>query len=181
MNVNSITLLDLNTGETVDLTGTLPNTKFAQRGHKMYNYGIVYMLDKFTNTEIKRTISLFATEYIDYNNILTCKISKPLADMDPSHRSKLKRKLIDHKVIQEYNGKVMVNPYIFVPRGDKNIHNSQYLTQRVWKYLFEDANIGSDEVIKHAELLFGKLPSSKYLLVGSGDYTKLVEKPNEQS
>lgn len=179
MDVESLALLDLNTGETLELTGVMPSTKFTQRGYKMYNKGVVHLIDVFTREEMKRTILLFSKDNIDYNNILIKSFLDITNDMSKAARSRFKRKLIDNQVIQEFNNKLMVNPYIFVPRGDKNIHNSQHLTQRVWKYLFEDANIGSDEVIKHAELLFGKLPSSKYLLVGSGEYTKLVEKPNE--
>ena len=73
----------------------------------------------------------------------------------------------------------MLNPFIFVPRGDKNIPNSQHLTQRVWKYLFEDANLGSDEVVAHAERLFGKLSRPTKIIVGSGNFTKLIEVPSE--
>ena len=179
MDVESLALLDLNTGETVELTGVMPSTKFTQRGYKMYNTGVIHLIELFTREEMKRTILLFSKDNIDYNNILIKPFLSITKDMSKAARSRFKKKLIENHVLVEYNNKSMVNPYIFVPRGDKNIHNSQYLTQRVWKYLFEDANIGSEEVIKHAELLFGKLPTSKYLLVGSGDYTKLVEKPND--
>ena len=180
MDVNSLALIDLKTGETQSVNGTMPNTKFLQRGHKMYNTGVLGLIELLTKEEIKRTILLFDSSVIDYNNILMKPFLELTKGMSKAARSRYKHKLIDNRVMQECNGKLMLNPFIFVPRGDKNITNSQHLTQRVWKYLFEDANLGSDEVIAHAERLFGKLPGPGKLLVGSGNFTKLIELPTEQ-
>lgn len=174
MDTRSITCLNLETGETLETNVKLSNNKFKQRGHTMYNYGIDYMLDRFTNSEIKKAISMFDTKFVDYNNILTVKFSQILPYMDSSDRSKLKKKLIENMVIQEHNKLIMLNPYIFIPRGDKNIQNSQYLTQRVWKYLFEDCNIGSDDVVRHAEHMFGSDVQIK-IRVGKGKFSKTIE------
>ena len=65
MDTRSITLTNLNSGEVFPTDLKLANTKFLQRGHKMYNHGIDYLLDRFTNTEIKLAISLFDSKYID--------------------------------------------------------------------------------------------------------------------
>ena len=46
----------------------------------------------------------------------------------------------------------MLNPFMFLPKGDKNIKNSQSLTQRTWKYLFQDMNAvdeGLEAYIRH--------------------------------
>ena len=177
MDTRSITLTNLNSGEVFPTDLKLANTKFLQRGHKMYNQGIDYLLDRFTNTEIKLAISIFDSKYIDYHNLLICKFSQILPNMDPSHRSKLKRKLINNQVLQEHNKKLMLNPYIFIPRGDKNIVNSQNLTQRVWKYLFEDMNTGTEEVIAHAEHMFGTSKQSNYIHIGKGEFSTILEKP----
>ena len=178
MDVNSLALIDLKTGETQSVNGIMPNTKFLQRGHKMYNTGVLGLIELLTKEEIKRTILLFDSSVIDYNNVLMKSFLELTNGMSKAARSRYKYKLIDNKVMQECNGKLMLNPFIFVPRGDRNVNNSQHLTQRVWKYLFEDANLGSDEVIAHAERLFGKLPGPNKLLVGSGNFTKLIEVPN---
>ena len=177
MDLNSLALVDLNTGETKDINGVLPNTRFLQRGHKMYNKGVLALVELFTKEEIKRTIMLFDGSVIDYNNILMKSFLELTKDMSKAARSRFKKKLLEHQVLQEFNKRLMLNPYIFVPRGDKNIPNSQHLTQRVWKYLFDDATIGSDNVIAHTERLFGKVPESGHLLVGNGEYTKLIPKP----
>ena len=153
--------------------------RFLQRGYKMYNNGVIALIEVLTKDEIKRIIALFDSTCIDYNNILTKSFLQLTSDMSKAARSRYKHKLIDNRVMQECNGKIMLNPFIFVPRGDKNIPNSQHLTQRVWKYLFEDANVGSDEVVAHAERLFGKLPGPTKLLVGSDNFTKLVEIPDD--
>lgn len=179
MEVNSIALVDLETGETKALNGVMPNTKFLQRGHKMYNTGVLGLVEIFTKEELKRTILLFDSNIVSYDNILMKPFLELCSDMSKAARSRFKRKLIDNHVLQECNGKLMLNPFIFVPRGDKNIPNSQHLTQRVWKYLFEDANVGSDEVINHAERLFGKLSGPTKLMVGSGKFTKFVEVPHD--
>lgn len=179
MNSSSIAIVDLNSGETVSLTGVMPNTKFLQRGYKMYNNGVISLIEVLTKDEIKRTIALFDNTCIDYNNILIKPFLQLTSDMSKAARSRFKHKLIEHNILQEYNGKFMLNPYIFVPRGDKNIPNSQNLTQRVWKYLFTDIGAYSDEVEAHATLLFGTLHSPKHLLVGSGNFSKLVEITND--
>ena len=48
----------------------------------------------------------------------------------------------------------MLNPYTFVPRGDNNIVNCNYLTQQVWKYLVDDCNNYSDAIEKHMHRIF---------------------------
>lgn len=178
MDLNNLALIDLNTGETQDINGVMPSTRFLQRGYKMYNIGVLGLVEIFTKDEIKRTILLFDANTIDYNNMLMKSFLEATKDMSKAARSRFKHKLIDNQVLQEYNNKLMLNPFIFIPRGDKNIPNSQHLTQRVWKYLFVDANGGSDEIIAHAERLFGKLSGTNKLLVGSGNFTKLIEVPN---
>ena len=179
MNSSSIAIVDLNSGEMVNLTGVMPSTRFLQRGYKMYNNGVIALIEVLTKEEVKRTIGLFDRNCIDYNNILTKSFLQLTSDMSKSARSRFKHKLLEHNILQEYNGKLMLNPYIFIPRGDKNIPNSQNLTQRVWKYMFTDATAYSEEVYAHTELLFGKLCEPKHLIVGSGNFTKLVEVPND--
>lgn len=179
MDLNSLALIDLNTGETQNINGVMPSTRFLQRGYKMYNIGVLGLVEVFTKEEIKRTILLFDATTIDYNNILMKSFLEVTKDMSKASRSRFKHKLMDNQVLQECNGKLMVNPFVFIPRGDKNIPNSQHLTQQVWRYLFTDSNIGSDEVLAHTQRLFGKFAAPTKLLVGSGNFTKLIEVPND--
>lgn len=175
MNASSIALVDLKSGEYTNLTGNIPNSKFLRRGHKMYNNGVLGLVDILTKEEIKRTINIF--DFLDYNNILVGSFLNATKDMSKAARSRYKSKLLENKIMQEYNNKLMFNPFTFVPKGDKNIPNSQYLTQRVWEYMFIDINISSESIIEHAERLFGKLPTSDNFRVGSKTNSKLVSDP----
>jgi len=179
MNTSSIALVDLNLGEALNITGNMPNTKFLQRGYKMYNNGVIALIDILTKEEIKRTINLFDSKYIDYNNIFNRSFLKLTLDMSKAARSRYKRKLLTNSIMQEYHNKLMLNPYIFIPRGDKNISNSQHLTQRVWKYLFEDMNTYSEIIEEHATHLFGAPNGPKHIYVGNKNFSKLIEVPND--
>jgi len=179
MNTSSIALVDLNSGEAVNLSGNMPNTRFLQRGYKMYNNGVIALIDVLTKDEIKRTVNLFNSNFIDYNNIFSKPFLKLTSDMSKAARSRYKRKLLTNSIMQEYHNKLMLNPYIFIPRGDKNIPNSQHLTQRVWKYLFDDINTYSENIEEHATHLFGAPEGPKHMYVGSSNFNKLVEVPND--
>jgi hypothetical protein len=161
------------------ILGKLPDTKFIRKGDKMYSTGIGLLLDNLSTTEIKRVLALCDKKHMNYYNIITSKFNEVFADMDKSHRSRFKRKLLDTMILQEYNKRLMFNPYIFIPRPDRNIHNSQHLTQRVWTWMFTDKDAATDDIIKHAEHMFGKAPGnlSTQIVVGSGEYAALVDKP----
>ena len=178
MDTRSITLTNLETGELLQTDYKLSDNKFMPKGHKMYNAGVEFLVDKLSKEEFKATMQLFSTDTINPFNILTKPFHKLTSTMPKSSRSRFKSKLLDNQIMQECNGKFMLSPRIFIPRGTKDIRNCNYLTLCVWKYLFEDLNAVSDEVIQHAELMFGKLPTTDSLLVGSDKHTKLVPKPN---
>ena len=178
MNTNSIALSNLESGEVFNTDLKLHNTRFGIKGHKMYNNGVLMLIDVLTKSEMSQTINLFEAKSVDYHNLLLLPFHKLTSGMSKAARSRYKRKLIDNDVIAICGKRVMLNPFIFIPRGDKNIKNSIYLTQRVWKYMFEDANSAGEDVTAHAEHMFGKLGlESKYLSVGSGDYQTLLSKP----
>lgn len=151
-----IALFSLDTGEIGEIKGRLPDNKFIARGHKLYSNRLLDMVEFLTKDEMKQTISLFDNEHIDCNNICTDSFLRITKDMSKEARSRLKRKLIDNMILQEYMGKIMLNPYIFIPRGDLNVRNSKHLTQRVWRWLFQDKDAVSDEIAKHTERLFGR-------------------------
>ena len=152
---NEIALVNLATGETFDTKIKQQDNKFRQRGYTMYNTGIVGLLQKLTNSESIILIQSFNATFIDYNNIYTKTFSKVFSTLDKSTRSRLKKKLLENEIIFEHNGKYMLNPYMFIPRGDKNVHNSIYLTQQVWKYLVGESNSRADDVLKHFRNMFG--------------------------
>ena len=175
----SITLTNLNSGEVhnVDINiETSANKRFKIRGYKMYNNGVMSLIDVLTKDEFKRVIGWYEPKTIGYCNMLNVTFLKLNESMTKQKRSALKRKLIEEKIVLEYNKKLMINPFIFDSREDKNIHNCGYLTQRVWKYMVEDCSVGTDEVIAHAEHLFGELNSSDFIKVGSGEHSKTIRK-----
>ena len=172
MSSKNIALTNLETGEVFDTKLKLNDTKFATRGYKMYNDGVIKLFTVLTKAEALRAVSFYDSDTIDKFNILNMKFVKYTEDMDKSDRSKFKKKLIENDIMHEFNGKIMLNPYMFLPKGDKNVLNCNYLTQKVWNYLFIDCDSKSDEIEKHVETMFGKnaLHSSDYIKVGSKKY-----------
>ncbi len=152
MDTRSITALNLNTGELMPTGFKLQDDRFAQRGYKMYNIGIEFLVQNLSKKELLVTLSLYGSDTIDYHNLLIKPFSKLTKELDTATRSRLKKKLLELGVIGEYEGKIMLNPFMFLPKGDKNIKNSQSLTQRTWKYLFQDMNAvdeGLEAYIRH--------------------------------
>ncbi len=173
-----LALFNQETGEIGNVSAKLPDSKYTKKGHKMYNYGFREVVKNFTKDEAIRIIDFFDNKLVDYHNLLMPSFLELTKSMDSATRSRFKRKLIDNMVIQEYNKRLMLNPYIFLPRGDANIRNSRYLTQKVWEWLFMDKDTVSEEIMQHAEHMFGKLIStSAYIKVGSKEYAKIINKP----
>lgn len=180
MNTRTIAVTNLESGEVYNTDLKQPNTKFGIRGHKMYNNGVLMLIDVLTKSEMTQTITLFDAKSVDYHNLLVSPFHKLTANMSKAARSRYKRKLLDNAVIAINGKRIMLNPYIFIPRGDKNIVNSIHLTQRVWKYMFEDANSSGEDVITHAEYMFGKSAiESKCLSIGKGEHQQFLPKPEE--
>lgn len=180
MNTNSVAVGNFETGEMLETNLKLPDTKFGIRGHKMYNNGVLMLIDVLTKAEMAQTIELFDSKSIDYNNLLVAPFHKLTKDFSKAARSRYKRKLLDNSIAAMNGKQMMLNPYIFIPRGDKNIQNSKHLTQRVWKYMFEDADAAGEDVIRHAEHMFGPSALERtHLSVGSGDYQHFLPKPKE--
>ncbi len=151
---------ELNKAEYNQNTGEILNYKDEPKTPKQYAIGgkmgyvgnLERLLDVFTNNEMKIILNMFR-EHCDENNLLVSKFKDITPKMDPSRRSKFKRKLIENMIIQEHQNRIMMNPYIFRPTSTK--HNYQHLTQRLWKYLFVDKDTGSDEVRFHEDDVFG--------------------------
>ena len=177
MSTNSVALTNLNTGEVYETDIKLPDNRYTIKGYKMYQNGVKALIDILTKTELKLVIDMYGVHSVDYNNILTKGFKEFTKDMADSTRSRFKRKLIDNGIIGEYKKKIMLSPYIFLPKGDKNIRNCNHLTQRVFKYVFMDADTGSEEVIEHAEKIFGNFDKSEFLHVGSQEDGKFIELP----
>ena len=179
MSTKSISISNLETGEVFDTNIRLNDDKFMARGYKMYNDGVIRLFTALTKTEAIKAIELFDEKTVDRFNILVGKFSDYTSEMHKTDRSKFKKKLIDNEIIQEFNKKIMLNPYIFIPKGDKNLKNSNYLTQRVWNYLFLDCDGKSEEIERHAKLMFGEniFLESEYIKVGSKDHSKIIKKP----
>lgn len=173
-----LAIANLETGEVGEIIGKLPDDKYIIRGHKMYNIGVIGLLDVLTKDELKRLIIMFDSKVVDYHNLLMKPFLALTEDMSKSSRSRFKAKLIENNILQEYNKRLMMNPYIFMPRGDKNIKNSKWLTQQVWQWMFEDHDKFSSEVERHAVSMFGKLADcGTHLVVGNKDNSKIIPVP----
>jgi hypothetical protein len=134
------------------------NDRFVVRGAKMYIGSFEDLIDQFSKREIKMIMQLLKdTKKYDRFNVLTVSFRDLFDGMDRTNKSKFKRKLLEHKVIAEYNGKYMINPYILLPKGTKDIRNSQYWIQRVWMYLFVDKDKWLDGIDDMVEVVFGRL------------------------
>ena len=176
-----ITVANLETGETSDHPVELKqagDTRFPTQGQKMYDTGLVKLLKVLSNSEILRLVQMHeATAVVGKHNILQIPFRAATPDMNPSTRSKLKRKLVEEGVIHEFSKtQIMLNPYMFLPRKDKNIHNSQYMTQRLWKYVVEDSDSyidGLDEF--QEEILPGTLKDKDKIRIQGKLYTKPKE------
>ena len=181
MSDRSVSVLNLESGEVLDTDLKFNDNKYIIRGYKMYNKGIEYLIKILTKDELLAVINIFNSDTIDYNNLLIGPFHKLTPQLSKSARSKLKKKLMDENVLGQYLDKrLMLNPFIFIPRGDANVHNSKHLTQRVWKYLFEDLTSTNDAVLKHVEHMFGKLPdSSTHIRVGTEEHGKIIKSPKD--
>jgi hypothetical protein len=140
MNTKSIAILNLQTGEVLDTNHKFRDTKFKRRGYGMYKKGVIALLDVLSKKEMKRVISMYSNDTIDSANIFTKPFRELTLDMSRSARSNLKKRLIDNNVIGEFNKKLMLNPFIFMPRSSKSILNNQYLAQLAWELAIRRRN-----------------------------------------
>lgn len=155
MDTKSVTLLNLKSGEEFKTDLKLSDNRFLLRGYKMYNKGLIELLEGFSNNEIKRIVNMFDRSNIDYYNIFTKSFKELTLDMNRSSRSRFKKKLINEEIIAEtYCKKIMLNPFIFVPIGDKNIKNCLYLTQRLWVLLVRDYSYNVEGLSKFMDFIF---------------------------
>ena len=160
MSKSIITIANLNTGEVVETDVEIyekRDQKFIIRGHKMYDKGVEDLIKALTKQEALTVIGWHKdTDIVGLNNIFKVNFRTLTMDMSRSSRSKFKRKLIDAGVLLEYGSykRMLLNPYMFLPRIDKNIHNSQYLTQRAWNYLENDKDSYTEDVRAHIHHMF---------------------------
>ena len=180
MDTKSIAALNLDTGELFTTDLKLHNDKFLQRGYKMYNNGIEYLVQNLSKKELLLTLGLYGSATIDYHNVLIKPFSKLTNELDPASRSRLKKKLFELGVLGEYNKKLMLSPFLFIPKGDKNIKNSHWLTQRAWKYLFEDMNAVNEELEAYIDHVFGEgaTKKRKKIVVGNKYNSKEILLPD---
>lgn len=174
----SITLSNLETGELLDTNLKFNDDRFIQRGYKMYNDGIEYLIMNLGKQELLATMRLYDKTTVDQFNILTKPFNKLTPNLDTAVRSRLKKKLLHLGILGEVNKKLMLNPFTFIPKGTKDIRNCNWLTQRAWKYLFEDHDTGTEDIKAHADMMFGLEleQKSKWIQVGNGQFTKMIKK-----
>jgi hypothetical protein len=153
---------DPKTGQFSSNEPSKTHKKYARIGKMGYVGSINMLLDILSKSELKMLLDWFSN-YTDENNLLTSSFRDLTTNMDRSRRSKFKHKLIDNGIIAEHRKRLMLNPYIFKPMSTK--HNYQYLTQRLWTYLFVDKDNATDEVIFHEDDVYG-LPD--IISTGSG-------------
>ncbi len=177
-----ITVANLDTGETTENRVEIKqggDDRFAVRGQKMYDVGLIKLLKTLSNNEIIRVVGMHeVTAIVGKCNILQKPFKDVTPDMNSSTRSKFKKKLIENEIIHEFGkGKIMLNPFMFLPRKDKNIKNSQYLTQQLWKYAVEDCDTYPEGLdVFQDEILPGtRKPETKYMLIKGEWYEKPIE------
>jgi len=150
-----ISILNLESGEVFNTDIKMRDDRFARKGFKIYNTGLLHLLDVLTKGEIKLIINIFDDiKKINRNNILIVDFLDITPNMANSMRSRFKKKLIENNIFNTYNNKLMINPYIFIPRGDKNYKNSVYFIQQSWTYLFENKDRYSEDIIKYINMMF---------------------------
>lgn len=172
-----ITAVNLDTGETTDTNVELKqggDNRFPTQGQKMYDTGLIKLLKALSANEVIRMVELHEqTSMVGKCNILQVPFRVATADMATAARSKLKKKLVEEGIIHEFSKtQVMLNPYMFLPRKDKNIPNSQYLTQRLWKYVVEDSDAYIPELEVFQEtILPWTLDETKHIMIQKVKYT----------
>ena len=126
--------------------------RFMIKGRKMYIWKIEDMLDVLSKEEFKTILKIYDDNSLtSRGNVLLVPFRKATEHMSKVMRSRFKRKLLTNGLAIEYENRIMLNPYIFVPRNDKNIENFQHLVQRTYKYLSEDKDLyfdGIDDFVK---------------------------------
>lgn len=150
---------------------------------------MIYMNDFTRITELNKTEQLmfFAIlQNCDGYNIVKASwkdIAKDITS-DQSRISKTIKQLKDLNFIAKVESKHMVNPFIVLPKYDKNERESQWLCQQVWKLYTEDMNIYiPDDHIPTVRYMLG-LKESTHIKVGnkkSEEQSKIVEKPNNKN
>ena len=179
--MSSITVTNLNCGEVIETELELKfggDNRFMAQGQKAYTTGMLELLEVLQASEIKRMVSMHnTTKVIGKCNIFQMSFREATLDMSPNTRSRLKKKLIEGKVIHEFGkDKIMLNPYIFLPRKDKNIHNSQYMTQILWKHTVEDKDCYVDGLEEFQDEILPNTRTVKpYLYVGTEKYGKYIK------
>ena len=181
MSTNRVTITNLESGEIFPTKYKIHDDKFARRGHKLYNDGMISLIRSLTKDEMIRVIGMFNATNVDYNNLLLKPFNAVTTNMAKSARSRFKHKLLDNNIVFIHNKILMLNPFIFLPRGDKNMKNSINLAQRVWTYVTEDVDTGSTDVVDYCKHMFGDGfgKESKYLVLGKGDNIHIVPAPKE--
>ena len=150
---------------------------------------MIYMNDFTRIIELNKTEQLmfFAIlQNCDGYNIVKSSwkdIAKDITS-DQSRISKTIKQLKDLNFIAKIEGKYMVNPFIVLPRYDRNERESQWLCQQVWKLYTEDMNTYiPDDYISTVKYMLG-LKESTHIKVGnkkSEEQSKFVEKPNNKN
>ena len=110
---------------------------------------------QLTGSQLRDFIVL--TKYTDMFNILECKLrvclEKEYRNIYPYDKaSRLKSALLAAHAIMEYEGKIMLNPFVVLPKPNKAQPENRFMAQQIWRYLNFDKDAyfeGIDEAVKH--------------------------------
>ena len=155
-----ITVTNLSSGEITETKIEIKQKvkdKYPIGWFKMYTKGVKDFVLALTKQEASTVLDWHDnSEIVGPNNIFKDSFRFITKDMHKDSRSRFKRKLIDSNIIIEYGKpkKIMLNPYMFMPRQDKNIDNSQYMTQRAWLYVSEDKDIWTKDLDDFINTIF---------------------------
>ncbi len=148
-------MINQNTGEVGSMAVTIAediNRRYPMNGHKQ-----VYVTQLENLTEVSKTAQrlFFALiKNVDEWNRIVGKW-KDFIDAPANHISTAKKELDEAGFISKLGKCWVLNPYVALPKYQKNYPNSQYEAQRIWTRYLEDANAYYDGIDADAIELYG--------------------------
>lgn len=153
--LKNVNMVNHNTGEVGSLGICI--TDNTDRRYPMQGHSQVYCTKLENIIELSKNAQklFFAlTHKVDESNIIIGKW-KDFIDAPANRISTAKKELIEQGFVAKL-GKVMVlNPYVVLPKYQKQNPNSQYEIQRIWTRYLEDANAYYDGIDNDAHILYG--------------------------
>lgn len=147
-------LYNENTGEVGSMTiATYEdiNRRYPMNGHKQAYFGTLEQIVDLSKTAQKLFFALVRN--VDEWNRVIGKW-KDLTSEPANYVSKAKKELEEAEFIAKIGKVWVLNPYIALPKYQKNYPNSQYEVQRIWTLYIEDADAYYEGIHEDAKELY---------------------------